>query len=126
MIEMKMTKFGWIIFLGAILLLNICSSSFAQERRVPREKRRVEVKTHNNCNEIIVKERHYFFRSGIFYEKGSKGYIGVTAPVGARINVLPLGYKIIRRKRATFYFFGGAYYRFIPREKIYVVVEKPL
>lgn len=120
-----MKKYSWIILSAAVSLLIITSNNSAQDRRIPRERRRIVVKTHNNYDEIIVKEKHYYFRHGVFYEKGTKGYVVVTAPVGARIAVLPSGYRIIHRRRVTFYLYGGVYYQFIPREKIYVVVRKP-
>ncbi len=123
---MNKIKFSLTFVISTILILNIYSNNFAQERREHRERERVVVKHNDAYKEVIVKEKHYFFRKGIFYERGPNGYVIVTAPIGAGIDVLPIGCKIIRVRKVKYYFFGGVYYRFFPRKNIYVVVEKPL
>ena len=117
------------IFMAALLFI-LPSNTNAQEREYRRGKvkdRRERIVKHNvEYKEVIVKKRHYFFREGYFYERGRKGYVKVVAPIGARITLLPHGYKIVRVHRVKYYVFGGVYYRFYPREKVYVVVKTPL
>ncbi len=94
--------------------------------RHPVKHREVVVRKTENYREVIVKNRHYFYRDGYFYNRGHEGYVKVVAPLGARISMLPHGYKIVRVHRKRYYLFGGIYYRFIPRERVYVVVKTPL
>jgi Ni/Co efflux regulator RcnB len=88
-------------------------------------KGKVVVRHDDNYREVIVKDRHVFYRGGAFYERRPSGYAVVDAPIGARIEILPGGYKIIRHNRLKYYLFGGIYYRFLPRERVYVVVSAP-
>jgi len=117
------------IFMAALLFI-LPSNTNAQEREYHRgkvkDRRERIVKRNVEYKEVIVKKRHYFFREGYFYERGRKGYVKVVAPIGARITLLPHGYKIVRVHRVKYYVFGGVYYRFYPREKVYVVVKTPL
>jgi hypothetical protein len=46
-------------------------------------------------------------------------------PIGARIRVLPAGYYSFWLGGLEYFTIGGVYYRYIPGEQIYVVVEKP-
>jgi Ni/Co efflux regulator RcnB len=87
-------------------------------------KERVVVR-HDDYREVVVKDRHYFYRGGAFYDRGPGGYVVVTAPIGARITVLPGGYRVIRHHRVRYYFFGGIYYKFVPSEHVYMVVSAP-
>jgi len=120
---------AWIFFLTAFLFM-LPSNTNAQDREVHRERvkdrRERIVKRNIEYKEVVVKKRHYFYREGYFYDRGSKGYVKVVAPIGARITLLPHGYKIVRVHRLRYYLFGGVYYRFYPREKVYVVVKAPL
>jgi hypothetical protein len=138
MMNMKMTAFKieWIILLSAAILFFIPLTNYAQDHGHDKDehhdrhdmnhgrKERVVVR-HDDYREVIVNDRHVFYRGGAFYDRGPNGYVVVTAPIGARINVLPVGYKVIRHHRARFYVFGGIYYKFIPRERVYVVVNAP-
>jgi len=148
---MNMKKIGsktdWIILFAAAILFFVPMTNYAQDhghdndehhdRQVKHDedhhdrhdmnhgrKEKVIVR-HDDYREVIVDDRHVFYRGGAFYDRGPNGYVVVTAPVGARIDVLPVGYKVIRHNRAKFYVFRGIYYKFIPREKIYVVVNAP-
>lgn len=112
----------------AALLITLSVNLNAQERvhKNVKVKKEVVVKHNNEYREIVVKDRHCFYRGGYFYDRGSNGYVKITAPMGARINILPRGYKVVRVHRLRYYLFGDVYYRFLPREKVYVVVEAPL
>ena len=80
---------------------------------------------HNEYRDIVVKDRHYFYRGGYFYDRRPEGYVKVVAPFGARISILPRGYEVIRVHRHKYFRFGGIFYQFLPREKVYVVVQAP-
>ncbi len=118
-----------IFFITAFLFM-LPSNTNAQDREVHRERvkdrRERVVKRNIEYKDIVVEKRHYFYREGYFYDRGPKGYVKVVAPIGARITLLPHGYKIVRIHRLRYYLFGGVYYRFYPREKVYVVVKAPL
>ena len=89
-------------------------------------KRDKVVARHDDYREVIVNDRHFFYRGGAFYERGANGYVVATAPIGARIDVLPGGYAVIRRHGIKYFSFGGIYYKFLPHERAYVVVSAPL
>jgi hypothetical protein len=118
-----------VLFLSAVLLV-LPGSANAQNREYHRERvkdRRERIVRRNvEYREVIVKKRHYFYREGYYYNRGPKGYVKIVAPIGARITLLPHGYKIVRFHRVKYYVFGDVYYRFYPREKVYVVVKAPL
>ena len=118
-----------VFFLSAVLLV-LPSSASAQNRKYHRERvkdrRERIVKRNVEYREVVVKKKHYFYCEGYFYDRGPKGYVKVVAPIGARIALLPHGYKIVRFHRIKYYVFGGVYYRFYPREKVYIVVKTPL
>lgn len=141
------SKISWIILLAVAVILSMPMTNYAQDhghekdnphdRKVQRNadhhdrhaidhgrKGKVVVR-HDDYREVIVNNRHVFYHGGAFYEKGPRGYVSVAAPIGARIAVLPGGYKVIRRHSARFYLFGGIYYKFIPNEHVYVVVSAP-
>ena len=129
---MKKRRRGFIavVFFLTTFLFLLPNSINAQSRKFHKERTKVRrervVKHKVVYKEVIVKKNHYFYREGYFYNKGPKGYIKVVAPIGARITLLPHGYKIVRVHRVKYYVFGGVYYRFYPREKVYVVVKTPL
>jgi len=130
-------KIRILIFSVLAVIIIIPSTGFAQDRghdksehrghrdKVVVKKEKVVVRHDDSYKEVVVKDRHVFYRGGAFYEKRPNGYVVVQAPVGARIDVLPGGYKIIRHNRLKYYLFGGIYYRFLPRERVYVVVSAP-
>jgi len=139
----KIKYLSCLIFAAVLILALIPSVSNAQTRRVEkhhpvrlrqrtvvqqpaRVNERVVVRQPVQYREVIVHNRHYFYRGGAFYERGPNGYITIAAPIGARIDVLPAGCRIVHVKRMRYYFFGGVYYRFIPRERVYCVVERPV
>lgn len=74
---------------------------------------------------IVVGGREYFYSAGVFYRTGPQGYITVGAPFGARIGILPPGYRAVRFGRAPFFVYLGTYYRYDPAARVYVVVPPP-
>lgn len=119
-----------IIYVSLIITLIIgidSGFSSAQTKREMREQRRKEitVKKREVYKKVIVSKRSYYYREGSFYEIRDKKYVVVSAPAGARIAVLPAGYKIIRHGRIRYYLYNGIYYRYLPRTKVYVVVKNP-
>ncbi len=113
------------------LMIALVSTSSAQTRGIERHRgarvrERVVVRQPVNYKEVIVSNKHYFFRNGIFYERRHIGFVAVVAPIGARIAVLPLGYKAVRIRRTKYFFFGGVYYKFLPQERVYCVVQRPI
>ena len=89
-------------------------------------KKEVVIKRDVTYKDIIVKDKHFYYRNGYFYDRRPEGYVKVIAPIGARITFLPHGYKIVRLRKIKYFVFGGVYYRFLPRERVFVVVKAPL
>jgi hypothetical protein len=129
------SKLNFVILLITAILM-VVPLSYAQEHGHDRDEHRDHrdrdhgrrervVEHHDNYRDVVVRDRHFFYRGGVFYDRGPRGYVVVTAPIGARVDVLPRGYRIIRHNRLRYYLFGGIYYRFLPRERVYVVVNAP-
>lgn len=72
---------------------------------------------------IYVNRSPYYFWNGFFYSPGSRGYMVVSAPVGAIVASLPLGHSRVSIGGAIFFNFGGSYYRQVPQG--YMVVAPP-
>ena len=119
--------------LTAALIIILATNINAQERERKEKrgkkvvtKKEVVVERHNGYRDVVVKDRHYFYREGYFYDRRPEGYVKIDAPIGAEITLLPAGYKVLRVHRVRYYLFGGIYYKFLPRRKVYVVVRAPL
>jgi Family of unknown function (DUF6515) len=118
----------------AVALIIILATNINAQQRERKErgrkkvltKKEVVVERHNGYREVVVKDRHYFYREGYFYDRRPEGYVKIVAPIGAEIALLPAGYKVLRVHRVRYYLFGGIYYKFLPRRKVYVVVQAPL
>ncbi len=74
---------------------------------------------------ISINNHPHYYHNGIFYRAHSSGFVVTRAPLGARIKVLPIGYATIHIGPIPYYYYYGTYYRYIPEEKVYVVVESP-
>jgi Family of unknown function (DUF6515) len=109
-----------ISFFTAVLFLALPVNVNAQHK----VRKEVVVKKEDSYREVVVKDKHYFYRDGYYYDKRPTGYVKVVAPIGARITILPHGYKVVRMHKIRYYVFGGIYYRYYPREKVYVVVKE--
>jgi hypothetical protein len=117
------------IVLIVILAININAQEKERRERGRKKvvtKKEVVIGRHIGYREVVVKDRHYFYRGGYFYDKRPEGYVKIEAPIGAEIALLPAGYKVIRVHRVRYYLFGGIYYKFYPKRKVYVVVNAPL
>lgn len=120
-------RYVLIILMGLITFLIFMNEANAQVRRVRIEHRRAVRVEHlpRNYVNVAVGPRRYFYHGGIFYSRVGKSYTIVRAPLGARIAVLPVGYARIRIGGLDYFYFHDVYYRYIPADRVYVVVEKP-
>lgn len=111
-----------------ILLLSLSTQTLAQNRGVVKKPARKTVKVaklptgHKN---IVVLGKNYRYHKGVFYKKGSAGYVVVRNPIGAIIGLLPAGYLTVRISGVFYYHYYDTYYRYDPVEKVYIVIEKP-
>lgn len=130
----KLFKANIVVFTIAIILFAFFININAQvnghrHRDVNKNlkvKKEVVIKRDVAYKEIIVKDKHFFYRDGCFYDRRPEGYVKVIAPIGARVTFLPHGYKIVRFHQIRYFVFGGIYYQFLPRERLFVVVKAPL
>jgi len=127
----RTSKISWIILFAITVLLSMPMNSYAQDHDKHHDRDRDHgrhgkvIVRHDEYRDIVVKDRHYFYRGGAFYDRGPNGYVVATAPIGASIDVLPGGYRVVRHNRIKYYVYGGIYYRFMPHDHAYVVVSAP-
>ncbi|WP_299218558.1 DUF6515 family protein [uncultured Aquimarina sp.] len=102
------------------ILLSTLTASCATTVKVNPANRVVVTKVHKS--KIVVHKNVKYYRSaGIWYIKKNRRYVTVAAPIGARISVLPTGYKSVKVKGVRYYKHKGVYYKKSGRS--YVVVN---
>jgi len=74
---------------------------------------------------IFIHGLPYFYFGGVFYRYHSSGYIVVRAPIGAIVQVLPVGFIAFNLGGFTYYYVNDVYYTWDDDQEAYVVVEKP-
>ncbi|MCI0506313.1 MAG: DUF6515 family protein [Gammaproteobacteria bacterium] len=74
---------------------------------------------------IIVSGNPYFFFGGVFYQSFNNGYVVVSAPIGALVHTLPVGFIAFSLGLSTYYFVNDTYYIWDEPRQAYAVVEKP-
>jgi len=122
----KLFKLSGLSFIVTVLLLILMVNINAQDNKGQEKHKKNDVIGKDNYRDVSVKDKHYYYREGSFYDKRDNGYSKVEAPIDARITMLPHGYKTIRYHKTKYYRFGGVYYKFSPSEKVYVVVQAPM
>jgi len=76
---------------------------------------------------ITHKKGKYHYHNGIFYKPaGAASYVVVRPPRGARIKVLPYGYKRMVLAKTTYIYYYGTYYKRVPATEEYEVVAAPI
>ena len=121
----KLFQAGLLVGLVAAPMLIQPGETIAQ-RRATVVRHRVEVtRLPRERTRVVVGDREFFYARGVFYRTGSKGFVTVAAPLGARIRVLPIGYLTVRIGAVPYYYYYGTYYRFDPAAKVYTVVNPP-
>ncbi len=68
----------------------------------------------------------YFYSSGVFYQKFGHGYIVISAPIGARIRTLPVGFIGFSIGLSNYYTVNDSYYTWDDANDSYYVVDKPV
>jgi hypothetical protein len=122
----KLFSLSGFSFIVAVLLLSLTVNINAQDHKGQEKQKKSNVVGKDNYKDVSVRDKHYYYREGSFYDKRDNGYSKIDAPIDARISALPHGYKTIRSHKTKYYSFGGIYYKFSPSEKVYVVVKAPL
>jgi len=79
----------------------------------------------NRYLRIMVGSQAYYYDAGIFYRPYNQGYIVVSAPLGAVIRTLPLGFIAFSIGLTTYYALDDDYYVWDDARDGYVVVQKP-
>lgn len=88
--------------------------------------RKVVSKAPKSHKVIVVSNKKYLYDGAVFYKSHNNGYIVCTAPIGARIKVLPVNYSRIVFRGKTFYYHFGIFYQEEKSSDEYVVVSAPL
>jgi len=74
---------------------------------------------------IVVSGFPYFYYGGVFYRSFDGGYVVVSAPLGAVVHTLPVGFIAFSLGVSTFYYVNNTYYVWDEPREAYLVVEKP-
>ena len=74
---------------------------------------------------IVVSGLPYFYFGGVFYRSFDNGYVVVSAPIGAVVHTLPVGFIAFSVGVSTFYYVNDTYYVWDEPREAYLVVEKP-
>lgn len=75
--------------------------------------------------QIRVSGHPYYYAGGLFYQPHAQGYVVVSAPIGARVSMLPPGYVSFGIGTSRYFYVSTTYYLWSDRTREYVVVEKP-
>lgn len=106
------------------LILGVADNSIAGNVHKGRNKGPVVIKRlPAGYKPLSLGRQQFYLHKGIFYRRGTGGYISVSAPIGAFISVLPVGYSTVVVRGTTYYVSSGIYYR--PSSTGYVIVEPP-
>jgi hypothetical protein len=129
-ITMMFRKGIWIVFLAACLTSvygSVSEEAFADRKpKVHHRRSRVIRTLPPGHRTVTVAKKKYFYRKGVYYRKGPRGFAVVSAPLGAQIASLPPGYTRVRARGGVYYYRNGGYYRHYPRRRTYVVVAAPI
>ena len=74
---------------------------------------------------IVVGGFPYFYYYGTFYKPLGSTYVVVSAPIGAVVTSLPVGFAAFSIGLSTYYYVNDTYYVWDEPRDAYVVVEKP-
>lgn len=78
-----------------------------------------------NYTRIVVRDKIYFYFSGIFYWPSDIGYVVINAPIGATVAYLPTGYISFYLGPRRYFYVNLTYFLWLPDTRQYIVVEKP-
>ena len=74
---------------------------------------------------MTVASQTYYYADGVYLIRRGNEYVVVSAPLGARLTVLPYGFRSFWIGPRRFFAFNSIYYVYEAGTKEYVVVEKP-
>ncbi|MFA0791063.1 DUF6515 family protein [Microbulbifer echini] len=74
---------------------------------------------------VAVGGRPYYYHGGHFYRHSPRGYVVVSAPLGASVVTLPASAVPVQVGGLTYYQYADSYYQWIPANRSYVVVAPP-
>ncbi|MDY8134310.1 DUF6515 family protein [Aquimarina sp. 2201CG5-10] len=74
---------------------------------------------------VVIKRNgiHYHYHRGLYYRYYGGRYVVVTAPIGIRVKILPVGHRTIVLANIPYYYYQGTYY--IESNNGYKTIEAP-
>ncbi len=132
MLNQKKSKHVFII-LGLNVLLIIQSTGALAKKPFGRHLNKIlrgSIRSHYNKKVYLPKsaklisfgDENYFYHAGIFHKKALSGYVVVSAPIGAFILSLPIGYKTVIVSETPYYIYNDTYY--VKEGKRFVVIDE--
>ena len=67
----------------------------------------------------------YHYSAGVYYRYYNGRYVVVSAPIGLRVRILPVGYRLIYVGPRAYYYYQGSYYIKVEGTDEYETVEAP-
>ncbi|RTE67398.1 hypothetical protein EH243_00130 [Amphritea opalescens] len=69
----------------------------------------------------VIAGATYWVLDSLFYRKANNGYVVVEPPKGSYYKRLPADAVVVTRHGRDYFRYHGAYYRWVPERKIYVI-----
>ena len=122
--KIRISKMMLAIGLG-IMLSGLGAEALAQKAPGRRHAKVVRVLPAGH-KAIVVGGSKYHYHNGVYYRRGSSGYVVAPAPVGATLVKLSPGFTMVVVAGTPYFYSHGAFYRQNPRRNAYVVVAAPV
>jgi len=75
---------------------------------------------------VVVRDSsRYYYKGGVYYLQGPKGFQVILPPVGCRIQGLPLGYRRVPVGENIYFYYFGTFYKQSANSDNYDIVKAP-
>ena len=115
-----------ILCIGTLIVLQSADAyAWWAEKCIPQHdthpRRNIRLPHHHN--KIVLSNIIYYYDGSVYYRQGHHEYVLVTAPIGAIVSTLPVGYSTIIINGTKYHTYDNVYY--LKQPSGYVVVPAP-
>jgi hypothetical protein len=75
---------------------------------------------------VMIGTSVYYYSDGVYFVGEKGAYVVVVAPIGARVGLLPYGFRSIYLGSRRYFHVNSTYYIYAPATRDYVVVKAPV